>query len=202
MSDQPSPYLQPAGGESAGGGAPAPYPPPAAYGAPVPTGVDGPWGPLADWGSRVGALLIDTLVNMIALIPYVLGFVLIVAAVDNGYDSSTTDYQPATVDRGLLITGIVLLVVGFLTGVGLVIWNRYLKQGRTGQSVGKKVLGLKLVDERTGQPIGAGMAFVRDLAHNLDGMVYVGYLWPLWDAKRQTFADKIIGTVVVRVPKD
>ncbi|MDQ1539752.1 MAG: hypothetical protein QOH29_478, partial [Actinomycetota bacterium] len=28
---------------------------------------------------------------------------------------------------------------------------------------------------------------------------YLGYLWPLWDSKRQTFADKILKTVVVNV---
>ncbi len=36
--------------------------------------------------------------------------------------------------------------------------------------------------------------------HVVDGLFYVGYLWPLWDAERQTFADKIIQTVVVRTP--
>jgi uncharacterized RDD family membrane protein YckC len=62
-------------------------------------------------------------------------------------------------------------------------------------------MGIKLVDERTGQPIGPGMSFVRDLAHTLDGFFYLGYLWPLWDDKRQTFADKILSTVVVEAPK-
>ena len=202
MTDQPSPYLQPAGGTPSTGGAPAPYPPHAAYGAPVPVGVDGPWGPLADWGSRVGALLIDVLVNLVGVVPYILGIVLVVAGADDGYEPTATGFQPRTVDKGMVVSGIVLVVVGFLTVLGLTIWNRFVRQGRTGQSIGKKVLGLKLVDERTGAPIGAGMAFVRELCHNLDGMVYIGYLWPLWDTKRQTFADKIVGTVVVRVPKD
>ena len=40
-------------------------------------------------------------------------------------------------------------------------------------------------------------AFIRDLVHILDGMAYVGYLWPLWDEKKQTFADKIMRTIVV-----
>ena len=43
----------------------------------------------------------------------------------------------------------------------------------------------------------AGMALVRDLAHIVDGFFYLGYLWPLWDATRQTFADKICSTVVL-----
>ncbi len=43
------------------------------------------------------------------------------------------------------------------------------------------------------------------LAHFLDSLAcYVGWLWPLWDPKRQTFADKIMSTVVVeqRKPKE
>lgn len=43
-------------------------------------------------------------------------------------------------------------------------------------------------------------AFLRDLLHTVDGFFYVGYLWPLWDAERQTFADKIVQTVAVRTP--
>ena len=38
--------------------------------------------------------------------------------------------------------------------------------------------------------------------HVLDSLpCYLGYLWPLWDAKRQTFADKIMSTVVVEQKK-
>ena len=43
-------------------------------------------------------------------------------------------------------------------------------------------------------------AFLRDLVHILDGVAYVGYLWPLWDDKRQTFADKIMRTIVIDLP--
>ncbi len=49
----------------------------------------------------------------------------------------------------------------------------------------------------------AETAFVRDLAHVLDSVAcHLGWLWPLWDQKRQTFADKIVGTVVVRQRRD
>ena len=48
------------------------------------------------------------------------------------------------------------------------------------------------------------MAFVRDIAHILDSIICglpIGWLWPLWDAKRQTWADKVMKTVVVTTPK-
>ena len=62
--------------------------------------------------------------------------------------------------------------------------------------------GVKLVKESTGQPIGMGLAFVRDIAHIVDSIIcYVGWLFPLWDTKRQTIADKIMSTVVLAEPQ-
>ena len=72
--------------------------------------------------------------------------------------------------------------------------------GRTGQSLGKRVTGTWLVGLDDGRPIGVLDAFLRDLLHVVDGLAYVGYLWPLWDDQRQTLADKIIRSVVVRTP--
>jgi Protein of unknown function (DUF2752) len=43
-----------------------------------------------------------------------------------------------------------------------------------------------------------GMTTARDICHVLDSLAcYIGWLFPLWDAKRQTFADKIVSTVVI-----
>jgi uncharacterized RDD family membrane protein YckC len=74
--------------------------------------------------------------------------------------------------------------------------------GQTGQTPGMRMLGLKCVKKDTGQPIGAGMAIVRALAHIIDTAIcFIGWLFPLWDAQRQTIADKVVGTVVIVVPK-
>jgi uncharacterized RDD family membrane protein YckC len=165
-----------------------------------------PWGPLAGWFTRVVAMLVDSLVQLIGMIPYVVGLVLfVIGAPDSSYDEySTFAEAPPVADTGntaMMVAGGLLVLLGVLLMLAIQIWNRAFKQGRTGQSIGKKVMGIRLVDEHTGQPIGAGMAFVRDLAHALDGFAYIGYLWPLWDDKRQTFADKILNTVVVELPK-
>jgi uncharacterized RDD family membrane protein YckC len=147
-------------------------------------------------------MLVDTLLQLIGMVPYIVGFVLIVAG---SPDSSSYDTvarpSPGETNTGLIITGVVLVGIGVLLMIGIQLWNRTFRMGRTGQSVGKKVMGIKLVEERTGRPMGAGMCFVRELAHFLDGIAYIGYLWPLWDTKRQTFADMVMSTVVVRVPK-
>src|SRR5205814_3848157 len=88
--------------------------------------------------------------------------------------------------------------LGSLAGIGWSVYNRWMQGGNTGQSLGKRVVGIKLVSEQTGQPIGPMNAFLRDLAHIADGAAcYIGFLWPLWDEKSQTFADKILTTVVL-----
>ena len=60
---------------------------------------------------------------------------------------------------------------------------------------GKKVMKFQVVSESASRPIGFGMSPVRQIVHVVDGLIcYLGYLFSLWDAKRQTFADKIMST--------
>jgi uncharacterized RDD family membrane protein YckC len=90
-----------------------------------------------------------------------------------------------------------LTALFWIAALGYSIWNRWIMGGQ-GQSIGKKVVGMRLLSEETGQPIGTLNAFLRDICHFVDSIIcYVGYLFPLWDAKRQTLADKIMRTVVV-----
>jgi uncharacterized RDD family membrane protein YckC len=133
------------------------------------------WGTLASWGERVVAYLIDWVIIVVPAI------VLVIIAIIAG--------AIATV-LGLLVylvlfvywLGAVFYVIGFQNGLGA--------------SPGKKITGLRVISEATGQPIGGGMGIARQVCHILDGFCLIGYLFPLWDPKRQTFADKIIKTVV------
>ena len=149
----------------------------AGYGAagyPSPTG--SPASAYAHWGRRVGSFLIDSLVPGAAF--GVIAGILV-----------------AIGDENLIIIG---LGIAYLVLIGFALWNNGYRQGTTGQSIGKQVLGTKLVRARDGQPVGFGMAVGRQFLHILDGMpLYIGYLWPLWDERRQTFADKVVDTVVV-----
>lgn len=89
--------------------------------------------------------------------------------------------------------------LGELLTLVIAAWNLWYTQGRTGQSLGKLVVGTRLVSEGTGQPVGGLTAFLRSVAHLVDALpCFVGYLWPIRDARRQTFADKLAGTVVVK----
>ena len=130
-------------------------------------------------------------------VPLWIGYGILAASAETTTNPDGT--VTTTTDAGPLAFALILL--GALLYLAVFIWNVCLKQGRTGYSVGKGVLGIRLLKEETGQPIGAGMSFVRQIAHVLDSICYIGYLWPLWDRKRQTFADKVIGTVVVDQPR-
>jgi len=143
-----------------------------AYGAPQAV-------PYADWPKRALGYLIDLAI----LLPFYL-----VAGIGAGIGGGF---------------GGLLMAIGYLAAIGVAIWNIVIKQGATGQTIGKGVIGTKLISEATGQPLGAAMTFVRQLLHIVDSVpcIPVGYLWPLWDEKRQTFADKILKTIVIVVPK-
>lgn len=111
------------------------------------------------------------------------------------------DALPLVLAEGVVGTRVpVLMWLGWLVGLGLAGYNRWIRAGKTGQSWGKKALRVKLVSGSTGQPIGVGVAFTRDIWHTLDTFTcYIGWLLPLWGAKRQTLADKILNTVVIRI---
>jgi uncharacterized RDD family membrane protein YckC len=71
--------------------------------------------------------------------------------------------------------------------------------GERGSSPGKRITGLKVVKIADGQVLGGGMGIVRYLAHFIDAIICgLGFLLPLVDAQRQTIADKILSTVVLR----
>jgi uncharacterized RDD family membrane protein YckC len=136
----------------------------------------------------VGAL-IDAVPGMVAGIVLVAGYLPTYLGLFRGDLAVPPRYW-------LVLVGTVLYVGAF----ALAIYNYYFLAGRTGQTFGKRVMRIWLVSRTTGRPIGALNAFLRNLLHVLDGLGYVGYLWPLWDDEHQTLADKIADSVVVRTP--
>ncbi|WP_028045774.1 RDD family protein [Cellulomonas sp. URHE0023] len=80
--------------------------------------------------------------------------------------------------------------------VGLVV-GLLLLQGWTGATPGKRVAGVAVLRATDRLPAGFLTSVARWVAHLLDAILLIGYLRPLWHAKRQTFADSIVGTIVV-----
>lgn len=137
--------------------------------------------PLASWSSRAAASLIDHAIPLGLLLGSVLADLVLVRI------------QPAARVPFYLKGGGVAAV--------LFLWVNLAQQGRTGQSLGKRRLGLRLLSERTCRPIGFRACLLRQLLHViLDFLPLLGgWVWSRNDPKRQTPADKILGTVVVSI---
>lgn len=72
-----------------------------------------------------------------------------------------------------------------------------MESGKSQATFGKKALGLKVTDEN-GQRITFGQATGRFFGKILSAIIlFIGYLMMIWDAKKQTLHDKLVGTLVV-----
>ncbi|HZN79950.1 MAG TPA: RDD family protein [Mycobacterium sp.] len=207
MTDQPPP---PPGGYQPpppqGGYPPPPppsgYPPPPRQGGypPPPAGAPGyppapgaalPKEAYTPWFTRVLGYVIDVVPAAVVI---GIGAGIAFGTADNqctsggGYDYYCTSSMTAF--------GMIVYVLAYALVFAYWIWNWGYRQGTTGQSIGKSVMKFKVISEKTGQPIGFGLSIVRQIAHVVDSLVcYIGWLFPLWDAKRQTLADKIMSTI-------
>lgn len=162
--------------------------PPAGYGPPP---------PYASWLQRVGAAILDGL--LVGIPAWILDFL---GNVVGSHPVTCTTYGDGSrvcTGGGLTSGGALLVGLGALVGIAGALYLLYL-EGTTGQTPGKRVLGIKLIREADGQVMGFWWCVLRSICHILDSLpCYLGYLWPLWDDKRQTFADKIMKTIVVKV---
>src|SRR5262249_52477136 len=67
----------------------------------------------------------------------------------------------------------------------------------TGQTPGSKLLGIKVVDQN-GQLLSRGSAVVRFFGSYVSAFIFcVGYLWMLWDPRKQSLHDKMAGSLVL-----
>ena len=124
--------------------------------------------PLAEIGPRLIAALIDWVA------PVILMYVVFIIA--------------AAADLWILI------LVAYLALLAFQIWN-LIQEGSTGQTVGKKMQNIKLVDMQTLQPVGFGKVLLRVI---LNGIIYgIGWLFALWTPLKQTLGDSAVSKSVV-----
>jgi uncharacterized RDD family membrane protein YckC len=150
----------------------------------------------ASWGARVGGYIVDALVFAIPTV--VAAIILRVGPKSDSLSSCTVNGEAALCQYPSPITWILGALVGIGGFIAMLIFQAK-RQGATGQTVGAKAVGIKLVDRTSGQPIGTGGCIGRFFARVLSAIpCYVGFLWPLWDKEKQTFHDKVMNTVVVK----
>jgi uncharacterized RDD family membrane protein YckC len=157
----------------------------------------------ASFGARLGGYLLDQLlyglVFALFLIPaIILGYQSVKDCTRTNDGNGTTKIS-CTGDQlhgGLLAGAIALGAIGII--VVAVIYLRAL--GRTGQTWGRKIVGVRVVRKDSTEPLGVGLALGRSLLEALlSGNCVIGYLWMLWDKDKQTWHDKIVNTVVEKV---
>jgi uncharacterized RDD family membrane protein YckC len=148
---------------------------------------DGTYYQCANWLWRVLSALID----------YTPVFILVAFALPLG---DWLDQKLGTMGMAdLLAWTVIIVIVGF---------NNVFLQGMTGQSIGKKALGMQLVRAITttdGRELlvrpGVLLTLVRQLCHVVDAAVfYLGFLAPLWTRRYQTFSDLMFGIAVLKEP--
>lgn len=69
-----------------------------------------------------------------------------------------------------------------------------------GATIGKMVMKIKVIDEKTQKPPGLFKSILREIPGKWlsSVLIYMGYFSMLWSDKKQTWHDKITGTVVVK----
>ena len=128
----------------------------------------------AGFGIRLGAYIIDAII---------IGFIVgILTAIGRAINSDS--------------------LVGLSSGVSGAIGFFYLVYfwATSGQTPGKRILGLRVVgrDGRTGG-IGWVPAIIRWIGYLISGaIIFIGFLWILWDGQKQGWHDKLAGTHVIR----
>jgi len=128
----------------------------------------------AAWWKRVVALMVDNLL------------LYLVAALVSIRSSSSGAVTSLRLVSELVLT---FCYFGYLNGV-------------PGQTVGKRLLGIRCVDATSGEAIGFRRGLVRQGVVALLGLafvfpVFLDGLWPLWDRKRQAWHDKVVRSVVI-----
>jgi Mce-associated membrane protein len=133
----------------------------------------------ASWLARAGAFSIDVLLGVAVI-------------------ATTALLTLSAPQRGWLwwVLTATAVVVFLLTAV-----NRLALPAIKGWSLGRALFGIA-VRRPDGAPVGLARLVLRDLAHLLDtAALFIGWLWPLWDGRRRTFADLLLRTEVHKVDR-
>lgn len=162
------------------------------------------YGRTAAFADRILPGIIDGLVGFAAaFVPLVLGIICLIAGspdtYDCGYYYTRSCDVPGSGSGALIGLGILLLFLTFLVSLAVVAWNRVWRVTKTGQSIGKKFAGLKVIDAETGGHPQLGAAALRELVHQFAGII--SWIWMLIDDDDRTLADIVGKTHVIETKK-
>lgn len=86
--------------------------------------------------------------------------------------------------------------------LGFIIVTAYfvIFQSKNGQTPGKKIMNIKVVDLQGSVPTTKSLLLREALGKTVSSLILgIGYLWAIWDKQKQALHDKIAGTFVIKV---
>jgi uncharacterized RDD family membrane protein YckC len=153
---------------------------------------------------RLGAFLIDYLLSVIVAVP---GFLILGPAFFSVFLSAMRGQEPdfSALQAGTLLMGLAVLALGGLT---LLVVQIVMLSTR-GQTIGKRMLGIRVVRHPEGSPAGFVHGWLlRNLVPGIIQMLpWIGFAFWIADAcfifsqERRCLHDLIAGTKVVKVVK-
>jgi len=188
---------------------PPPPPAPATYGGPgyAPVRPEAPPIPLATWPQRAAARILDSLIEGVIALPFVLW--LVWPAVQRFVDAVPTDGSAPSQEAMTALQGDLLAVSTTITVISVVVSLLYQapQNKRWGRTVGKRALGIRIRPFAADGPLTWGQVLSRWAVFEVFSLIAGGLLliidclWPLWDKPwRQALHDKVARTIVV--PRD
>lgn len=151
---------------------------------------------------RFGAYLLDGLfAALIAMIPGIIVATIVGVAVNASQEEVFTQIQRDQQSDDLVGS----IIIGFFGGFFLGVLAYQIIATAKGGGWGKRIVGLRVLRSRDGAFPGYGTALLRVVATVFLGAINIiqllDYLWCIWDGQKQTWHDKIAGTVVVVADK-
>ncbi|NIV28846.1 MAG: hypothetical protein GWN58_04820 [Anaerolineae bacterium] len=146
-------------------------------------------GRYAGFFSRGAAYVLDRAIcfGISFVLTLVINYLLSLFRLDQWLENLSQD-APLTALLALLLSTVGLnLLVNIVYNVGF--WTM------SGQTPGKRILGVRVM-RKDGTRVRLGNALRRQIGYWISGIFYLGFLWILFDNKRQGFHDKIAGTIV------
>lgn len=152
----------------------------------------------AGFGLRFSAALIDggifTVVGIVLSVIFTLGSVTLFTGGSDLQASYLSDPLSA------VYAGLTAYILQFLVQFAISFYYFVIHQHKNGQTIGKKRMGIKVIDLASGQTPSIGKLALREtIGKWLSLITIIGLYMPLWDSKKQALHDKIAGTAVVKV---
>lgn len=162
--------------------------------------VDARYGRTTEFADRIVPRIVDNAVGFLPpFLLFLVGFGLFVAGLPETRPCSYAYYDdceiPGSGNGALVGLGILLWFLAFVLSFAVWFWNRVWRVTKTGQSIGRKMSGLKVVNAEEGRLPRLGEMVLRELVTSVAGIIDI--VWMLVDDQRRTLGDIVGKTAVV-----